>query len=194
MYVDWNHLLAFDAELSEAIELEFYRFEPFLRDAVREFIGKDYPSYIWASEDAGRGEKKDFFISFYNLPCIERIRALRTDRIGKLLSVSGTVTRTSEVRPELLAGTFTCCKCGQVEKNVAQNFQYTKPLFCKNSVCNNPNEFELDMAASRFVDWSLFLSHGFQPLTVKSVFPGSELRSKKMRMKFQLDQCRGPLM
>ena len=153
LYVDWQHLMDFDAELGEVIELEYFRFEPCLRFAVREFVGQENPDYIWDSEDAGRGEKRDFFVSFYNLPCIERIRALRTDRIGRLLSVSGTVTRTSEVRPELLAGTFTCCKCGRVDKHVAQQFQYTKPLFCRNPACNNPNDFELDMAASRFVDW-----------------------------------------
>ncbi|WP_455409866.1 hypothetical protein [Lacticaseibacillus paracasei] len=36
------------------------------------------------------------------------IRDLRTHKIGRLVSISGTVTRTSEVRPELLYGTFTC--------------------------------------------------------------------------------------
>jgi len=153
LYVDWKHLLDFDAELAEVIELEYFRFEPCLCDAVREFIGRHFSDYIWNTEDAGRGEKKSFFISFYDLPCVERIRALRTDRIGRLLSVSGTVTRTSEVRPELLAGYFTCGKCGKAEPSVAQQYQYTKPPYCRNPACNNPNDFELDMDKSRFVDW-----------------------------------------
>lgn len=153
MYLDFAHLISFDTELAEVIELEYFRFEPCLREAVREFVASSHPSYIWESEDVGRGEKRDFFISFYNLPCVERIRALRMDRIGRLLSVSGTVTRTSEVRPELLLGSFTCNKCGLPEKNVIQQFQYTKPLFCKNPACQNPNDFQLDMTSSRFVDW-----------------------------------------
>ena len=37
---------------------------------------------------------------------MEKIRGLHTDKIGKLVSVTGTVIRTSEVRPELLYGTF----------------------------------------------------------------------------------------
>ena len=98
LYVDWKHLLEHDAELAEVIELEYFRFEPALRRSVRDFIGSENSDYIWESEDAGRGEKREFFVSFYDLPCIERIRSLRTDRIGRLLSVSGTVTRTSEVR------------------------------------------------------------------------------------------------
>ncbi|CBF89929.1 hypothetical protein AN0228.2 [Aspergillus nidulans FGSC A4] len=49
---------------------------------------------------------KLFALAFYNLPLVSRLRQLRTSQIGKLLSVSGTVTRTSEIRPELSLGTF----------------------------------------------------------------------------------------
>ncbi len=153
MHIDFQHLLDDDPDLADALTMEYYRFEPALRSAVREFVGQEDPNYIWDSEEAGRGKKREFFVSFSNLPCVERIRLLRTDRIGRLTSVSGTVTRTSEVRPELLSGTFTCCKCGTVEHNVPQQFQYTKPLFCKNPVCHNPNDFHLDIQESGFVDW-----------------------------------------
>ena len=55
-----------------------------------------------------------------------RLRDLTTADIGKLVSVSGVVTRTSEVRPELLQGTFKCLECGAVVKNVEQQFKYTE--------------------------------------------------------------------
>ena len=48
--------------------------------------------------------QRDLFVAFYNLPRVERIRAMRTNKVGRLTSVSGTVTRSSEVRPELLYG------------------------------------------------------------------------------------------
>lgn len=51
------------------------------------------------------------------------------NRLGKLMSISGTVTRTSEVRPELLYGTFTCKDCGGVMHNVEQQFKYTEVRF-----------------------------------------------------------------
>jgi DNA replication licensing factor MCM6 len=47
-------------------------------------------------------------VSFYNFSRVERIRAMNTDKIGRLLSISGTVTRTTEVRPELMYGHFLC--------------------------------------------------------------------------------------
>lgn len=54
------------------------------------------------------------------------MRDLTTAEIGKLVSVTGVVTRTSEVRPELLQGTFKCLDCGTVVKNVEQQFKYTE--------------------------------------------------------------------
>ena len=55
-----------------------------------------------------------------------RIRQLRTDKIGSLIAVSGTVTRTSEVRPELLYGAFACQDCRVVAKGIPQHFKYTE--------------------------------------------------------------------
>lgn len=55
-----------------------------------------------------------------------RLREFSTAEIGKLVSVTGVVTRTSEVRPELLQGTFKCLECGTIIKNVEQQFKYTE--------------------------------------------------------------------
>ena len=59
---------------------------------------------------------------------VHRLRYLMTAENGKLISVSGVVTRTSEVRPELLQGTFKCLDCEGVIKNVEQQFKYTQVL------------------------------------------------------------------
>jgi DNA replicative helicase MCM subunit Mcm2 (Cdc46/Mcm family) len=38
-----------------------------------------------------------FWVAFYNVPAIHKLRDLTSNKIGKLLTVAGTVTRTSEV-------------------------------------------------------------------------------------------------
>ena len=48
--------------------------------------------------------------------------------IGQLVNIRGTVTRTSEVRPELLFGTFKCLECGQLVKDVEQQFRLTEVI------------------------------------------------------------------
>lgn len=45
---------------------------------------------------------------------VKALRDVRSSHIGKLISISGTVTRTTDVKPELLYGTFTCDVCGTV--------------------------------------------------------------------------------
>jgi DNA replication licensing factor MCM6 len=96
---------------------------------------------------------KVFSLAFYNLPLVSRLRQLRTAQIGKLLSISGTVTRTSEVRPELALGTFICESCKSVCEDVEQTFRYMEPTQCPNPTCGNRVGWRLDIRRSTFVDW-----------------------------------------
>ncbi|KAI7976759.1 hypothetical protein EIK77_009990 [Talaromyces pinophilus] len=94
-----------------------------------------------------------FSLAFYNLPLVSRLRQLRTSHIGKLLSISGTVTRTSEIRPELSLGTFICEGCRTPCTNIEQTFKYTEPSQCPNPTCGNRTGWRLDIGKSTFVDW-----------------------------------------
>ena len=67
----------------------------------------------------------------------DRLRSLRSAKIGKLSQFVGTVTRTTEVRPELFLGTFRCLQCGTLAKGVEQQFKYTTPTICSNATCSN---------------------------------------------------------
>ncbi|KAF9894722.1 MCM DNA helicase complex subunit mcm6 [Aspergillus nanangensis] len=96
---------------------------------------------------------KLFSLAFYNIPLVSRLRQLRTSQIGKLLSVSGTVTRTSEIRPELSLGTFICEGCKTACPDVEQTFKYTEPVQCPNETCGNRIGWRLDIGKSTFVDW-----------------------------------------
>ncbi|CCE62971.1 hypothetical protein TPHA_0D03350 [Tetrapisispora phaffii CBS 4417] len=94
-----------------------------------------------------------FQISFFNLPIVNRIRDIKSEKIGHLLSISGTVTRTSEVRPELYKGSFTCDVCRAIVDNVDQAFKYTEPTFCPNPSCENRSTWTLNVSRSKFLDW-----------------------------------------
>jgi len=73
------------------------------------------------------------------------------------MSLQATVTRTSEVRPELLFGSFTCGNCGTRIKNVEQQFKYTEPTRCSNGACGGGVKtkatWHLDLPTSKFCDW-----------------------------------------
>ena len=167
--------------LANAIQSSYDRFVPFLNQGLHRIIAKHEPKYFKAHRQPGTSTSsqsgtsvaangasqtdtsgslttnqqtdKLFTLAFYNLPLISRIRQLRTESIGKLLSISGTVTRTSEVRPELYLATFICPHCSSVVPNVEQVFRYTEPTQCPDLTCGNREGWRLDIRQSTFVDW-----------------------------------------
>lgn len=181
LYVDFQHLSRWaDGVLANAVQSSYDRFNSFLIKALHNIIAKYEPKYFKAHRQPGSsssqgggtsmaggasqsdvsggstsGQQTDklFTLAFYNLPLISRIRQLRTEAIGTLMSISGTVTRTSEVRPELYLATFICDICKTVVPNVEQVFRYTEPTQCPNLTCGNRMAWGLDIRQSTFVDW-----------------------------------------
>ena len=145
-FVDFNHVSEFNQQLADSISSQYYRLEPFLRTAARMVMEE-------VSSEVNPSNVTIYFVSFYNFPVVSAIRDLKTGQIGQLLAVSGTVTRTTEVRPELLHATFECIDCQQVIQNVAQQFKYTEPTTCPNAMCPNTSAWKLETAKSQFVDW-----------------------------------------
>lgn len=216
LYVDYNHLQTYmEGFLAEAIATQYYRFLPFLQKAMHNLLTKYEPVYFRehrqmgsASSQAGGtstganlstvdGTQNDsilnaqtdkvFTLAFYNLSLVTRIRQLRTDAIGRLVSISGTVTRTSEVRPELSSGTFVCLACTTVVPNVEQTFRYTEPVVCPNQTCNNKVGWRLDLTNSTFVDWqkcriqenSSEIPTGSMPRTMDVILRGEQVERTK---------------
>ena len=183
LYVDFQHLIQYEqGVMAGAIADQYYRYQPYMVRALHNLIAKYEPRYFrehrqpdnasTTGADSSLGANatsqssttmsdktpnqqtdKLFTLAFYNLPMVSRIRHLRTDSIGALSSISGTVTRTSEVRPELHLGTFICEECNNVVYNIEQTFRYTEPTQCPYSMCNNRDKWRLDIRQSTFVDW-----------------------------------------
>ncbi|KAK4494270.1 hypothetical protein PRZ48_014568 [Zasmidium cellare] len=180
LYVDFNHLMEHGGILANAIQDDFYRFHPYMVRALNNLIAKYEPQYYREhrqpgsttartdtslatqslSEEESLNSKtpnqqtdKIFALAFYNLPLVSRVRQLRTEHIGHLVSISGTVTRTSEVRPELHLATFICEACNNVVPDVEQIFKYSEPTQCPNATCMNRQGWRLDIRQSTFIDW-----------------------------------------
>ena len=69
------------------------------------------------------------------------------------MSIEGTVTRTTEVKPELSIGTFKCKMCDTYTEGIEQQFKFTTPNKCKSTSCTNQVEFDLVSKESVFQDW-----------------------------------------
>ncbi|TIA85701.1 hypothetical protein E3P99_03917 [Wallemia hederae] len=160
LYVSFSHLLEREDILAKAVTDQYYRFLPFLKRAVQNLVHKYEPGYLYsnaqtvtATQSASSYIIREFQIAFYDLPIVSGIRDLRTDKVGTLMSIGGTVTRTSEVRPELVNGCFACEECNVVMHDIEQQFKFTEPSMCPNPVCNNRSSWRLIIEQSKFSDW-----------------------------------------
>ncbi|KAI8066893.1 MCM2/3/5 family-domain-containing protein [Gongronella butleri] len=157
IFVDFAHIRASDETLATALLEQYYRFMPYIRHAIQNIVRKHFPDFMHVntslSENASGAVLREFAVAFYGMPTLQRVRELRTDKIGQLITVSGTVTRTTEVRPELLYATFLCKECTTVVRDVEQQFRYTEPSMCNGIGCFNRGNWELLLEQSKFVDW-----------------------------------------
>jgi DNA replication licensing factor MCM6 len=133
LYVQFEHLQAFNYDMSNQIRDHYERAEPVMRRALQDYVRDAHPDFL----KEAHGVEKEFFVGVTGLPDTERLRDLRVEKIGRLVSFSGTVTRTSEVRPELFLGAFKCARCMARVTGVEQQYKYTTPLMCKAGSCGN---------------------------------------------------------
>jgi DNA replication licensing factor MCM6 len=144
--INCKHFIKHDAlELFEDIHSEYFRFEPFLKKGLRNFLFELFP-------DFGK-EHQVFYIGFFNLSHVDGIREMKSNKLGRLVALKGTVTKVTEVRPELLVGNFKCPECNSKAGVVEQQFVYTLPKSCGNRQCQNKTRFDLSTEGSIYVDW-----------------------------------------
>ncbi|GFE55093.1 DNA replication licensing factor [Babesia ovis] len=157
LVVHLDHILKWrppvqDATLNLNMQLYQYLVKYFLR--VHDVLEDKLQGIVDNLALSLNREPKKLFLQFLHTPSvINRLKDLRCQMLGELITISGQVTRTSDVRPELIRGTFKCKACGGIIKDIRQNFKYTVPAKCNSTNCLNTTEWELVMEQSLFCDW-----------------------------------------
>ncbi|MCS7094072.1 MAG: minichromosome maintenance protein MCM [Candidatus Aenigmarchaeota archaeon] len=134
-------------EGKSSIDIDFSELEKFDFELAEYLL--EYPEETLKKVEASLGEidpglqNKRFHLRFYNLPEIRniRIRNLRSEHIGKFLSIDGIVKRASEVRPEVYETDFQCTACGEIIKSVLEERTIKPPQICQN--CGNRKGFKV---------------------------------------------------
>lgn len=127
LMIDFSLLDKYDPELADWILDNPHETIPILEEGVEQI---DIPGGVQLK------------IRFRNLPESNyfRIRNLRSEHIGKLICMDGTVKRASEIRPEVSEGIFQCPDCG-AEITVIQTERVIKfPTQCE---CGSKKRFRL---------------------------------------------------
>ena len=138
IYINYRDIVEYENpdqyDMAEKIAENFYKYEPCLRKATHIFMMDLYKDFA---------KDKLFYLSFYNMYEIFPIRDLKANKISKLISMMGTITKTTEVRPELLVGHFKCDVCKNTVNPIEQQFRFTEPKYCENNKCTNKCKWEL---------------------------------------------------
>lgn len=147
--VRWHHFFLFDEQAAEVIEMDYLRFARYMNEALQEILMQEY-----GEDYVSRGTCSPSLVFSY-VPKVLTIRTLRASMVSQLSTIRGVVTRTSQVRPELLVGVFRCVDCGTESYPVEQQFQYTEPPACRQAECVNSSRFQLlpQHPQTRFGDW-----------------------------------------
>lgn len=64
---------------------QHHRLEPYLKKVVQNMVREHMAAYSETLE----GEEKEFWLAFSNMPTIQKLRDLKTGKIGKLTAFSG---------------------------------------------------------------------------------------------------------
>ncbi|KAF6258257.1 MCM2/3/5 family-domain-containing protein [Scenedesmus sp. NREL 46B-D3] len=88
----------------------------------------------------------------HHSPSELHIRQLKSNSIGKLATLRGTVTRMSHVRPLIVEMTFTCNKCGSSISAAMPDGRFTPPTRCSGDGCRG-RAFTPDRTSARCIDW-----------------------------------------
>jgi DNA replication licensing factor MCM6 len=130
VFVNFEHVIQFSDELSDVIQEQYVRIEPYLRISFNEF----FKNYLQKNIN-----RKELWISFYNIPNKKKFKMVDTRLLNKLISISGVITRITDYFPKLLLGTFQCSNfnCNFKMWHVEENYIYMEPKICK--ICGNVN-------------------------------------------------------
>ena len=148
LLIDMKHILNYESSavvgnsaISTVILSRYISFKPDIRSGIRR-----------RAHDLIASRNPTCEFCFFNLQTIERVRTLRSWHIGKLTAVTATVTRMSEVRPQLIMAMFRCGLCGsETEKH--QTYRFEEPKTCTNKNCQNRAKWKLITEKSKFIDW-----------------------------------------
>ena len=69
-----------------------YRLDPCLKKALQNCVQRHLPDYV-----TEEGSDKEFWVSFYNMPLVERMRDLKAGKLGRLVSFTGRPLKRSQL-------------------------------------------------------------------------------------------------
>ncbi|OAG29911.1 DNA replication licensing factor MCM6 [Nematocida displodere] len=146
----YSDFLEYSQEMAIALKKDFYKAEKSLQGAIEAISAKHCPEF---KEKGILTRQERFAPCVYGMEMVYSVRDLKSTLLNQLVSFSGIVTRSAQVRPELLEGAFSCLECKALVRGILQERKYRQPTHCINPICLNRSKFRLAVEESSFCDW-----------------------------------------
>jgi replicative DNA helicase Mcm len=147
LIIDFEDLLTFDLEIATKLTKEPEEVLPSFDKAALESLKDHDPTYA-------ERIKKDMKVRIRHLSDKTPLRAITTEHLEKLISVSGMVVRTSELKNLAIEAIFKCSK-GHVNHVQQSGLILKKPSRCIEPDCKETVKFEIDIKSSTFIDYQV---------------------------------------
>jgi replicative DNA helicase Mcm len=145
LLVDFKDLEMFDFALSEHL---LNQPDETLAASIRVIRSLDLPF---------EGTTPELHVAYLNLPSGSQllVRDIRSDNVGKLITVSGVVRKTADIRPKLVIGNYECQRCGHTMKIPQHEIRIKEPYLCE--ACETRGPFKLLSTASKLTNFQKIL-------------------------------------
>ena len=145
LIVDYIDLDSYSPDLAKEITHKPDEYLEAFNEAVLSILHEIHPDYEQEIRDKVRVRIGNYTVS-------KGLREINADLIDKLVSVSGMVVRSSEVKPLAKRVTYRCVSCSTVSEAQMKGLVLKKPTKCPNCA---EKELEMDPETSIFIDFQM---------------------------------------
>lgn len=142
LYIDWQDLYRFDPDLADDYQTQPDQLKKYAEEALRLY---DLPGDVILGQA---------HVRVINLADVTRIRDIRAEHQGELVSISGTVRSSSPIRSYPTEAAFECQRCGTLNRipqtTTAITPSVSEPHECQG--CERQGPFQLNHEQSQYVD------------------------------------------
>jgi replicative DNA helicase Mcm len=115
--------------------------------AIKDILKERFPQYA-------EKIRLDIRVRISNYPVQRSLREINAEVIGKMLSVSGMVVRSSEIKPLAKELVYHCPEGHATRRVQEKGLEFKEPLKCDDGRCTH-KELELNPEQSKFIDFQM---------------------------------------
>ncbi|MGC1709174.1 MAG: minichromosome maintenance protein MCM [Nitrosotalea sp.] len=144
--VDYNELVSYH-EIESVFNMDPDEILHAFSGAIKDILKERFPQYA-------EKIRHDIRVRISNYPAQRSLREVNAEVIGKMISVSGMVVRSSEIKPLAKELVYICPDGHQTKRIQEKGLEFKEPLKCDNGKCTH-RDLDLNPEQSKFIDFQM---------------------------------------